>query len=363
MSSASGSLPCVALITGWFGSEHPLHDGAKMAISTIFEQSWPDPAGGSIDARSAAILLQETRETFAAHLGARADEIHFLGEPTLGFHLGISGLLSPETRLVHSAIDKKEIFAVANSIADCVMAPVSENGVIAFPEISNQDLLVLQLMNGETGVINTAPELNGAQLFVDATTSGVRIPLPEKWSTALWDSRSWYGPAGLGVFAVRTGSLWRNPLPHNDNRVVPEGAALSLIVASALAIDSWVADQKNVALKISEINARIRGFIAENIAEVDFASESQFGSPHLLSFSFLYVEAEELVRRMRGRGFEINSGSACISANMEPSHVLAAMGRLTHGNVRLTIHHEITPEEVDELLLALVDCVAELRGN
>ena len=218
-------------------------------------------------------------------------------------------------------------------------------------------------MNGETGVINSAPAETKAKIFVDATSSGTRTSLPHNWGTALWDSRSWYGPNGLGILAVKTGSHWRNPLPHNDNRIVPGGAPLSLIVASALAIDSWAADQKNVAQKIAEINARIRGYVAEQITDVDFACEPQYASSHLLSFSFLYVEAEELVRKMRQRGFEINSGSACISANMEPSHVLAAMGRLTHGNVRLTIHHEITPEEVDGLLIALVDCVSELRGN
>ena len=353
----------MALITGWFGAEHPLHDGAKMAIPTIFEQSWPEPTGGSVDARSAAVLLQEARETFAGHLGTRADELHFLGEPNLGFHLGINGLLSPDGCLIHSAVDKQEVFAVSESRINSQVAPVSQNGLIEFPSAAEDDVVVVQLMNGETGVINSAPAETKAKIFVDATSSGTRTSLPHNWGTALWDSRSWYGPNGLGILAVKTGSHWRNPLPRNDNRIVPGGAPLSLIVASALAIDSWAADQKNVAQKIAEINARIRGYVAERITDVDFACEPQYASSHLLSFSFLYVEAEELVRKMRQRGFEINSGSACISANMEPSHVLAAMGRLTHGNVRLTIHHEITPEEVDGLLIALVDCVSELRGN
>jgi len=353
----------VALITGWFGSEHPLHDGANLAIPTIFEQSWPDPSGTSIDSRSAAVLLQEARETFASHLGTRPDELHFLGEPALGFHLGISGLLSPGSRLVHSAVDKQEVHAIATSTNNPVLtAPVDENGLIQFPEFSPEDVLALQLMNGETGVINSAPSKNASSLFVDATVSGTRLPLPENWSSALWDSRSWYGPAGLGILAVRNSSLWRNPLPQNDNRVVPGGAPLSLIVASALAIDSWAADQKNVAQKISEINARIRGYISEKIADVDFASESSFASPHLLSLSLLYVEAEELLRKLQERGFIVNSGSACISSNMEPSHVLAAMGRLTHGNIRITIHHEISPEEVDGLLAAIELSVKELRG-
>ena len=37
------------------------------------------------------------------------------------------------------------------------------------------------------------------------------------------------------------------------------------------------------------------------------------------------------------RGFGIASGSACTASTLTPSHVLAAMGVLTHGNVRLAL--------------------------
>ena len=46
---------------------------------------------------------------------------------------------------------------------------------------------------------------------------------------------------------------------------------------------------------------------------------------------------------------------------MEPSHVLAAMGILTHGNVRLTLHPTINDEEIEEFLRVLKELVAELR--
>jgi len=41
--------------------------------------------------------------------------------------------------------------------------------------------------------------------------------------------------------------------------------------------------------------------------------------------------------------------------NLQPSHVLAAMGLPTDGNIRITLHAETTAEEVELLINALVD--------
>ena len=57
----------------------------------------------------------------------------------------------------------------------------------------------------------------------------------------------------------------------------------------------------------------------------------------MVTFSCLYVDGEALVGELDRRGFAVASGSACTSSTLEPSHVLAAMGVLTHGNVRVTL--------------------------
>jgi cysteine desulfurase len=329
-----------------------------MALPHIFEVTWPDPAKLGTDPKSAALLLNEARETFASHLGIRSDEIHFLGEPNLGFHLGISGLMSEGKKLAYSNIDRMEVFAIAES-RPSKMLIVDPNGQLDFSDLSKGDILALQLCNRETGVIQSGRPENIAGLFVDATASGTRIPLPKNWSTALWDSTSWAGPSGLGIFAVSKSANWKNPLPHLDGRINPGPTSLALIVASALAIDSWVADEKNLAAKISAINGDIRNYISTNIPDSDLAPG---GADHLISASFLYVNAEQLVTKLADKGYPVDSGSACSSINMQPSHVLAALGVLTQGNIRLTIHHATTFEEVKEFLEILSQTISELRG-
>ena len=65
---------------------------------------------------------------------------------------------------------------------------------------------------------------------------------------------------------------------------------------------------------------------------------------------------------MADKGYPVDSGSACNSANMQPSHVLAALGLLTQGNIRLTIHHATSFEEVADFLEVLKVTVEELRA-
>jgi len=83
--------------------------------------------------------------------------------------------------------------------------------------------------------------------------------------------------------------------------------------------------------------------------------------PHLLTFSALYVDGETLTSELDRAGFAVASGSACSASSEHPSHVLAAMGALTHGNVRVSLGRKTSSRDVDRLLAALPDVLAALR--
>ena len=67
---------------------------------------------------------------------------------------------------------------------------------------------------------------------------------------------------------------------------------------------------------------------------------------------------------MSMRDIAVSSGSACTSANPEPSHVLRAIGRSdedTRASLRFGIGRFNTEEEVDFAVQLLVDTVSKLR--
>jgi cysteine desulfurase len=232
-------------------------------------------------------------------------------------------------------------------------------------ESKNGDVFALQGANGETGVLQdleylTHAFLSGApegRICLDFTSVGARRALPSSWDTALFDSRSWNGPQGLGVLAIKNGSSWRNPLPHLDVARAPRSFSLPLLIASAVALESWNREEE----KIRHLSQRLRDGIRSTISDCDVAGELSQSLPHINSFSFLYVEGEELLRSLERRGFLVDSGSACTSEDLQPSHVLAAMGLLTHGNIRVTIKEETKEKDIDELLIAVRSSVEELR--
>src|ERR1019366_1751661 len=148
-----------------------------------------------------------------------------------------------------------------------------------------------------------------------------------------------------------------NPLPHIDHRISSFDFSIPLAITSAIALDNYVREYKEQQIKLVELNAKVRHFLLTQIGDVDIAGSLVSTLPHLLSFSLLYVDAALIVNEWDARGIAVDSGSACNSANMEPSHVLAAMGLLTHGNVRMNIHLDTTEESLDYFLRSLEEIV------
>ena len=101
------------------------------------------------------------------------------------------------------------------------------------------------------------------------------------------------------------------------------------------------------------------------IPDVEVVGDPVDRLPHLVTFSCLYVDGEALVTELDRLGFGVASGSACTASTLEPSHVLAAMGALTHGNVRLSLTRDTTEADVDGFLAVLpgVGRAAAGRGD
>jgi len=148
-----------------------------------------------------------------------------------------------------------------------------------------------------------------------------------------------------------------------DNTRAPRSYSLPLLLASSVALDAWIQEEISESSRLRLLSARVRKTIADSVSDCDIAGDLDSSMSHKTSISFLYVHGEELLRCLETKGFSVDSGSACTSENLQPSHVLAAMGVLTHGNIRITLHHGVSSEDVEALTQAIIESVAELRSQ
>src|SRR5712691_36593 len=369
-------------------SGEPISSVAKAALLAALDDGWADPARLHREGRRAGLLLERAREQVAGVLGCRADEVAFASSGTHAVHLGVLGsVLGRQTatrgpgHVVVSAVEHSSVLNAAAQ-AESAGSPVTIVGVepdgrvdvSAFGAAIKQDrtvLACLQTANHEVGTLQPVTEVAGlcqdagVPLAVDAASCAGRMPLPDGWSLLMASSHKWGGPAGVGVLAIRKTVRWKPPLPADsrEGHRVPGFPNLPAIVAAAAALEAAHAEMAQADATLRELTSRIRDRLPELVPDCVVHGDPVNRLPHVLTFSVLYLDGETLVIELDRAGFSVSSGSACASDTQQPSHVLAAMGALTHGNVRVSLPGATRPESVDAFLAVLPDIVGRLRGS
>jgi cysteine desulfurase len=355
----------------------PWHPAARAAWQAALEDGWADPARIYGAGRRARLLLDAAREATAEVLGARADELSFAANGTQALHAAVLGTLRGNERrgraIVHSAVEHSAVLHAARAGGDPVTVPVDRLGRVdadAFVHAARSPgvaAAALQAANHEVGTTQPVEQVAAAvpvPLVVDATHTIGHAALPAGWSVLAGDARMWGGPS-LGVLAVRTGTRWRSPFPEDDREAgrVPGLPDLPAVVAAAAALRAVDAERVAEASRQAALVDRIRAAVPALVPDVEVLGDPAGRLPQLVTFSCLYVDGEALLGELDRRGFAVSSGSSCTASTLEPSHVLVAMGALTSGNVRVSLHRDTTDDDVERFLAALPEVVARVRAD
>ncbi|MBK8733341.1 MAG: aminotransferase class V-fold PLP-dependent enzyme [Actinomycetales bacterium] len=369
----------------------PLAPAAAAALASAWERGWADPRRLHRHGRQAARLLDEARAQLAEGLGVRPDEVTFTPGGPAALRLAQEGLRYAGrrrgARLVASAVEHSAILTSGRHVAAMAGTPelIAEVPVDRWGRVDvdawasavaapGTAFAALQSANGEVGTRQPLPEArgicrrHGIPLLVDATASLGRDPVPTDFDVLAGDARSWGGPPGLGVLVVRTGVRWRRDAPpseleHGRSDIEP---VIPLAVSAAAAWAETSTGRAADAAAARDLVARIRS-AASTIPETEVAGDPEDRLPHIVTFSALLADGEALVTELDRRGYAVSSGSACTSSTLEPSHVLAAMGVLTHGNVRVTLPlATVAPDRestVTGFCAVLPDAIAAVRAQ
>lgn len=362
-------------------SPGPALPAALTTWRAALDVGWADPAARHAAGRRSRVLLDRARAVIAAGLGVRPEEVTFHASGDQAARAALGGLARGRRRLsgapVTSAVEHSsllrwlragptpptEVAVTATGAVDLEAWRTAITGATPFA--------VLQSANHEVGTRQPLAEAravaaeHGVPLVVDARATLGRDLLPRDVDVLVGEASLWGGPR-LGVLVVRTGT---RVAPHHPPSPHEGGFALDPVdVPTALAAaEAW----QQVAATREEDGGSARALIdrvrhaAAGIEDVDVVGDPRDRVPHVCTFSVLYVDGETIVDELARRGLAVASGSACTADTMEPSHVLAAMGALTQGNVRLTLPlAAVAPDraaDVERLCVELPDVVATCR--
>ncbi|MCU0284223.1 MAG: aminotransferase class V-fold PLP-dependent enzyme [Candidatus Nanopelagicales bacterium] len=358
----------------------PLRPGARRALEAAIERGWADPSRLHRPGRVARQLLDAARASVAERLGALPQEVTFTGSHAEALHLAVLGLSRGRAGVgagvVASAVEHSAVLRAADWVSGPdgpVLVPVDPQArldleafatAVAAPGVA---LACVQQANGEVGTLqpvaaaHAAARAAGVPLVVDAGPALGHVAPAATWDVLAGAAHTWGGPAGVGVLAVRTGVRWRSPLPTDEAGRRAGTPDVPAIVAAATALEEATAELAASAAQQHALVAQLRRALPQLADDVVVLGPDEERLPHLVAATVLYADGEVLVGALDRAGFAVSSGSACTADTRRPSHVLAAMGAITHGNLRVSLPPGTTGDDTDALLAALPAAIAAAR--
>ncbi len=352
------------------------------------EESYGNPSAFYSFAAKTGQKVDQARQTIAAAIGAKAEEIYFTAGGSESDNWALVATAEAHENkgkhIITSAIEHHAILHTCEYLEkrgfEVTYVGVDEDGIIKLDELEaaiRPDTILISVMaaNNEIGSIQPLKEIgelarkNKILFHTDAVQAFGHIPLNVDELNIDMLSASGHkihGPKGIGIMYIRRGvkigaflhggaqERRRRAGTHNVPGIVGMGKAVELAVAN---MDE---SAKNIS--------GLRDYLIEKMMkEIPYCKLNGHRTnrlPNNANFSFSFIEGESLLIMLDQAGICGSSGSACTSGSLDPSHVLMAIGlphEIAHGSLRLTLSDETTKEELDYTVDTLKGIVKRLR--
>ena len=298
----------------------------------------------------ASITVQLARDTIANSIGANNDEIIFTSGATESDNLALLGVMEKNkdkgNHLITCVTEHKAILDTAKHLEslgyDVTYLPVDEYGLISLDELKSAItektvLISIMFANNEIGTIQNVSEIGAIAhehdvLFhTDAAQAVGHIPIDvKKMNIDLmsFSSHKIYGPKGIGALYLRS-LMPRVKL----NSIMYGGGQERNIRSGTLNVPGIVGFAKAVEIAVAEMNQeniKFKKWTDNMLEKFSKVGGKLNGHPsnrlvHNLNIRFDGIESKAIINSV-SKKIAISAGSACTTQNVEPSHVLLALG-------------------------------------
>lgn len=347
------------------------------------------------DARDA---VDQARSKIAATVGCSEREIVFTSGATESNNLAIRGVADRKRRrgdhfvsvttehkavlepLEHLSRRGYEVTLLSPQPAGDPRCGLLDPQQVADALRSDTCLVSVMLANNEVGVVQPIAEIGnicrerGVLFHCDATQAVGKLPVDvDALNVDLlsFSAHKLYGPKGVGALYVRrrAPSVRLQPLIEGGGQEWGyRSGTLNVpgIVGFATAVQLCCEELPAEAARLTNLRDRLFQGLRDAIDLVSLNGPALdiagLRLPGNLNVSFANVDGEALMMNMQQ--VAVSSGSACTSANPEPSHVLRALGLsddLTRASLRFGLGRFNTAEEVEYAIESTAATVEKLR--
>lgn len=340
--------------------------------------------------REAAETVERARARIAAALGCEPESLIFTSGATEANNLALKGVLQAAGHAAHlltTAAEHRSVLDPARRLRrdgfGLTLLPVDRFGRIDPQQLTqalrpDTRLVSVILANNEVGSLNPVEAVGeicrarGVWLHCDAAQAVGRIKvnlatLPVDLLTLT--AHKLYGPQGIGALCVRR---TEPPLPitpqidgGGHERGLRSGTLpVALIVGFAAAVELAEQQREDELRRLSALRERLQARLTRELGDLTVHGHPAERLAGNLNVGFEGVDGDALMMAVARRGLAVSSGSACTSANPEPSHVLRAMGvpdNLARASLRFGLGRFSTAEEIDRAADIVIEAVRHLR--
>ncbi len=356
---------------------------AAQAAMEAMTGGFGNPSSTHGPGRDARQALKTARETVAASLGARPEEVFFTSGGSEGDNWALEGacalmrhkgkhIISSLTE--HDAVRRTLDAMQAQGWEVTRLAPGPDGAVspadVAAALRPDTALVSLMLVNNETGAITDIPAVAKAikaakcpaLLHTDAIQGYMKVPFSVKSLGAdivTVSGHKIHAPKGIGAQFIRTGvRLPPLVLGGGQESGYRSGTEnMPGILALAAAASAYRAD-KDAAPRMAALRRRIVDTLSPAIPDLVLIGG---GAPHILCLSLPGYKSEVLLNYLDGMGICVSKGSACKKGAR--SHVLEAMGlpaRVIDGAIRVSLGRFTTEADADGFCQGLMQAREKL---
>jgi cysteine desulfurase len=373
----------------------PVDPRVKEAMLPWLSENWGNASSVHSPGRKAKVMIEDTRDMFAAFIGARSSEIYFTSGGTEAINFAIKGSafhnIGRKSHIIASSIEHSAVIDTLEYLKKRFAFEVTYLQTDRFGKVNTEEfenaikpstfLACIMHSNNELGIINDIPHLAGISasknitFFSDAVQSLGKTTVNMgmfNCGLASFSGHKIYGPKGIGILYIKKNTnvdkFMHGGKQERDKRGGTENTAA--IAGFAKAVEIIKDEMPDDLLKYKSLRtlliSLVKGSFGDKIIINSVTSEKEnTGSanaflPNIINLSFepdkVNIDADTLLIKLDMKHIAVSSGSACTSGSVQPSHVLKAIGyddKTARSSLRISFGRFNTENDIKALVNSL----------